>query len=69
MNERAITIEQWRRKPGHHARFSVYDGQTCLGSIFESRGIFSAVTTNGDLVSASTSIQIAANALTTGASS
>jgi hypothetical protein len=37
MNERAITIEQWRRKRGHNPRYSVYDGREQLGSIFESK--------------------------------
>jgi hypothetical protein len=63
-----VTIERWRRKAGHSPRYSVYSGREHLGSVFESRGVFTAVTTNGDLVNASTSVQIAANALTTRAS-
>jgi hypothetical protein len=63
-----ITVSAWRHKAGHHPRFSVYDGRTPLGVIFETRGIFTAVTTDGNLVIASTSVQIAANALMTRAS-
>jgi hypothetical protein len=69
LNERTITIAQWRRKRGHNPRFSVYDGREQLGLIFESRGIFSAVDPHGNLVAASTAFQIAANALTAMASS
>jgi hypothetical protein len=68
MSEHDITIAPWRRKPGHHPRFSVYDGRERLGSIFESKGVFTAVTTDGNLVTASTSVQVAANALTARAS-
>jgi hypothetical protein len=68
MSERAVTIAPWQRKPGHHRRFSVYDGREQLGLIFESKGVFTAVTASGDLVTASASVQIAANALTARAS-
>lgn len=68
MSERDITIAPWRRKPRHHPRFSVYDGRERLGSVFESKGVFTAVTTTGDLVTVSTSVQVAANALTARAS-
>jgi hypothetical protein len=64
-----ITVAPWRRKRGHNPRYSVYDGRKPLGLIFESRGIFSAVTTDGNLVVASTSLRVAADALTAGASS
>jgi hypothetical protein len=64
----SITISPWRCKPNHHPRYSVYDGREPLGSIFESRGIFTAVDANGRLITASTSVQVAANALTARAS-
>jgi hypothetical protein len=63
-----ILISPWRRKLGHSPRYSVYDGREHLGSIFESRHVFTAVTTDGNLVIASTSVQVAANALTARAS-
>jgi hypothetical protein len=59
-----ISISPWQRKPNHHPRYSVYDGRTPLGTVFESRGVFSAIDRDGNLVAASTSVQIAANALT-----
>jgi hypothetical protein len=62
---RAPTIAPWRRKRGHNARYSVFNDRTPVGTVFESKGVFTAVTTDGDLVTASTSIQIAADALTT----
>ena len=58
-----ILISPWQRKPNHHPRFSVYSGQTRLGNVFESRGIFTAIDRDGNLVVASTAFQIAANAL------
>jgi hypothetical protein len=69
MSERDITIAPWRRKPGHNPRYSVYDGRAQLGLIFESKGVFAAVTTNGDLITASTSVRGAADAFTARASS
>jgi hypothetical protein len=62
-----IAISRWARKP-NHPRFYVTDGREPLGLIFESRGIYTAVTTDGDLVIASRSIRIAADALTARAS-
>jgi hypothetical protein len=59
----SITFSKWRHKPGRNPRYSVYDGQNRLGDIFEARGIFSAVTADGNLIIASTSVEIAANAL------
>jgi hypothetical protein len=58
-----ISISPWRRKRGHNPRYSVYDGQTRLGDIFESAGIFTSVNASGDLIAASASIQAAANTL------
>jgi hypothetical protein len=67
----ALTFSKWRRKAGHNPRYSVYDGQNRLGSIFEARGIFSAVDPDGGLVAGSTSLKNAVDALgpATGASS
>jgi hypothetical protein len=59
-----IAFSKWRHKLGHNPRFSVYDGRTPLGVIFETRGIFTAINPDGNLVAASTSVQAAANALT-----
>jgi hypothetical protein len=59
-----IRISPWRRKRGHNPRYSVYDGPTRLGDIFESGGIFTSVNASGDLIAAATSVQAAANALT-----
>jgi hypothetical protein len=66
-----ITFLKWRHKPGHNPRYSVYDGQNRLGSIFEARGIFSAVDSNGRLIAGSNSLKNAVDALcpATGASS
>jgi hypothetical protein len=63
-----ILISPWRRKPDHNPRYSVYNGREHLGLIFEHKGIFSAVDANGRLITASTSVQIAANVLTARAS-
>jgi hypothetical protein len=58
-----IRISPWRSKPNRRPRYSVYDGREPLGTVFESRGVFSAIDADGNLVVASTSVQIAANAL------
>jgi hypothetical protein len=57
-----IAISPWRRKV-NRVRYYVTDGHEPIGVIFESKGIFSAVDSNGNLVAASTAFQIAANAL------
>jgi hypothetical protein len=59
----SIAILPWRHKANHRPRYSVYTGQSRLGDIFESKGVFTAVTTDGRLVVASMSFQGAANAL------
>lgn len=59
----SIVISPWRRKPDHYPRFSVYDGRTCLGSVFEARGQFSAINVSGDLIAIRQSLPDAANAL------
>jgi hypothetical protein len=65
----SIVISPWRRKRGHKPRYGVYVGRELLGSIFESRGIFTAIAIDGDLIAASTTFQTAADALTTRAPS
>jgi hypothetical protein len=60
-----ISISKWARKRADRPRFYITDGREPLGVIFESKGIFSAVDSNGNLVAASTAFQIAANALVT----
>jgi hypothetical protein len=63
-----ISISKWTRK-FNRPRYYVCDGREPVGIIFERRGIFTAIDTDGNLVIASTGLQIAANALTTGESS
>jgi hypothetical protein len=63
-----ILISAWHRKP-NRPRYYVSSGRAALGVIFEARGVFVAVTAAGDLIAASSALQIAANALATGASS
>jgi hypothetical protein len=68
----SILISPWRRKPDHHPRYSVFDGRTYLGSVFEAQGQFSAINVGGDLIAIRQSLTDAANALvptTAGASS
>jgi hypothetical protein len=67
MNE-SVTIAQWRRKP-NRPRYYVTNGRQPVGTIFESKGVFTAIDPNGKLVTASTSVRIAANTLTARASS
>jgi hypothetical protein len=59
----SITFSKWRHKTGHNPRYSVYDGQTRLGSIFEAKGIFTAVDRDDNLVAGSTSLKNAIDAL------
>jgi hypothetical protein len=49
------------RKPNSQPRYYVSDGRTPLGTIFESKGVFTAVDADGNLVTASTSVQVVAN--------
>jgi hypothetical protein len=58
-----ILISPWQRK-FNRPRYYVCDGREPVGTIFESKGIFTAVDANGRLITASTSVQVAANALT-----
>jgi hypothetical protein len=58
-----ILVSAWRRKANHRPRYSVYSGRDRLGDIFESRGIYTAVDSSGNLIAASTAFQTAANAL------
>jgi hypothetical protein len=62
-----ITISPWWRKP-NRPRFYVTSGREPLGTVFESRGVFTAIDPDGNLVTASTSVQAAADALTARAS-
>jgi hypothetical protein len=66
-----ISISKWQRKRADRPRYYVTSGREPVGTIFESRGIFSAIDRDGNLVVASTAFQTAANALVpaTGASS
>ena len=58
-----ILISPWRCKPNHHPRYSFYDGRTPLGTVYESKGVFSAIDPDGRLVVGSTSLKIAVDAL------
>jgi len=58
-----IAISAWQRKSGHNPRYSVYDGLEPLGTVFESKGVFSAVDPDGRLVTGSTSLKIAVDSL------
>jgi hypothetical protein len=59
----SISIRPWRCKV-NRPRYYVSDGREPVGVIFyETRGIFTAVDHDGRLVTASTSVQVAANAL------
>jgi hypothetical protein len=65
----SLTFSKWRRKSGHNPKYSVYDGRSPLGTVFESGGVFTAVTATGDLTALSTSLKVAVDSLcpTTGA--
>jgi hypothetical protein len=58
-----LTFSKWRHKTGHNPRYSVYDGQNRLGSIFEARGIFTAVDPSGNLIAGSSSLKVAVDSL------
>jgi hypothetical protein len=64
MSDRAVRLSRWARKRADRPRFYVTDGRAPLGVIFETRGVFSAVSHDGRLVGASTSVRAAANMLT-----
>jgi len=64
----SITVAQWRRKL-KHPRYFVTSGREALGTIFESRGLFTAIDDKGCLVIASTSLRSAVDALVTTATS
>jgi hypothetical protein len=63
-----ILISPWQRKP-NHPRYYVTSGREPLGTVFESRGVFSAIGVDGRLVGSSTSLKIAVDSLCPGASS
>jgi hypothetical protein len=64
----SISIHGWRRKP-NRLRYYVTSGREPLGLVFERRGIFTSINTDGHLVPASSSLRNAANVLTTRTSS
>jgi hypothetical protein len=53
----------------NHPRYYVTSGREPLGTVFESRGVFSAIGVDGRLVGSSTSLKIAVDSLCPGASS
>jgi hypothetical protein len=59
-----ISISRWARKRADRPRYYVTVGREPLGVIFEACGVFSAVDPSGKLVSASTSLKNAVDALT-----
>jgi hypothetical protein len=65
----SISISKWTRKRTDRPRYYISDGREPLGVIFETRGVFTAIDASGNLVIASTSVQIAADALTARTSS
>jgi hypothetical protein len=64
----SISIAAWRRKP-NHPRYYITNGREPLGVVYERRGVFTSIDHCGRLVSASTSLRNAVDALTTRASS
>jgi hypothetical protein len=67
----SLTISRWARKRADRPRFYVTNGRTPLGTVYESKGVFSAIDPNGRLVTGSTSLKVAVDSLCpmTGASS
>lgn len=59
----SITISPWQRKPGLNPRYSIYDGRQSVATIFESCGLFSVISTNGDLIGVRQSLREAVDAL------
>jgi hypothetical protein len=57
-----ISISRRARKP-NHPQYYVTSGREPLGTVFESKGIFSAIDPDGRLVVGSTSLKNAVNAL------
>jgi len=64
----SICVSPWRRKPGK-PRYYITDGREPLGALYERRGIFSGITSDGNLVAAISSLRNAVDALIAGASS
>jgi hypothetical protein len=58
-----LAISKWTRKRTDRPRYYIADGREPLGTVFESKGVFTAVDPHGNLVAASTAFQTAANAL------
>jgi hypothetical protein len=57
-----ISISRSASKP-NHPRYYITDGREPLGTIFESKGVFSAVDPSGNLVAGSTSLKNAVHTL------
>jgi hypothetical protein len=58
----SISIRSWRRKP-NRARYYITSGREPLGTIFEAKGVFSAIDPDRRLVTGSTSLKIAVDSL------
>jgi hypothetical protein len=66
----SYSISTWRRKH-NHPRYYINDGRLPAGTIYESRGLFSAVSPDGRLVAVRKNLKAAVDTLipATGASS
>jgi hypothetical protein len=58
-----ITIQKWTRKRSDRPRFYITDGREPAGTIFESKGVFSAVSPDGRLVAVRENLKAAVDAL------
>jgi hypothetical protein len=65
------SISRWTRKRADRPRYYVTSGREPLGTVFETRGIFTAVDPDGNLIAVSSSLRNAVDPLCpmTGASS
>jgi hypothetical protein len=59
----SISISRWTRKHTNRPRFYITDGREPLGTVYQSKGVFSAVDPDGRLIGAHESLTAAANAL------
>jgi hypothetical protein len=56
------SISTWRRKP-NHPRFYIYDGRLPAGTVYESKGLFSAISPGGELIAVRENLKAAVDAL------
>ena len=60
----SYSISSWRRKPNHPRHYVyVHDGRFLTGTVHQSRGLFSAISANGELIAVRNNLQAAIDSL------